>query len=596
MRIDVAPEAVQMQVERTTAASPVARWILAVAVFLIPLSFLTTTVDEFVLPKLLLARLLVMVLTVVLVASWLRQGAVIWKRTALDLPLLAFVGSAAISAIFAVNRNVAIVGTYDRWEGLLTITTYALLFWLTVQLISGEGDARWLTWSLLFSGYLIAGVAVLQSAFGLLGGGYFGQSGTYIRADSTMANPDFLGIFLAMLLPVAFAKLISRQSGWTRLLAANLVIVLSLGLLATFTRSAWIGAVVGVAVVLALRRGRFRVVPVVAFAAVLVVGFGLLAGIVAAQPTGAQGGIANAVYSRIVSIADLRSGTVAERLAVWKETLPLITARPILGYGPDTFGLVYPQFGTGNRNAVLWDKPHEESLGVLATQGVVGFLAYLWILVAFVRAFWAGRNRRGAVALFAGWVAYEVSMQVDFSYIPTAVPFWLFAAAAVVTWALNVKPARVVAFPRRVAVPALAAGSFALAALAIPAVVLPYLADADYYSSQAAPTLGQARATIAQARSFAPYEARYAIEAGNDALNQDANGLPAPDADWAGAREAYETAARLGSYSPAMFRDLAIVDEHLSDHSAALAAARQALSLDRYDPVSQALVTRLQGG
>jgi hypothetical protein len=283
-------------------------------------------------------------------------------------------------------------------------------------------------------------------------------------------------------------------------------------------------------------------------------------------------------------------------LAVWRDTPALIATRPIFGYGPDNFGLIYPQFQTANRNAVLFDDPHEEALGVFATQGVLGFLAYLWILVAFVRAFWAGRHQRGAVALFAGWVAYQVSMQVDFSYIPTAVPFWLFAAAAVVTWAPELKPVRVVAFPRRVAVPVLAAGSLALAALAIPGVVLPYLADADYYSSQATLALDSARASIAQARSFVPYEAAYAIEAGNYDLNKDANGNPAPNADWAGARQAFDTAARLGSYSPEMFRDLAITDEHLGDHSAALAAARTALSLDRYDPASLALLTKLESG
>jgi putative inorganic carbon (hco3(-)) transporter len=591
VRIDVAPKQAQTQVELTGGASPVARWILAVAVFLIPLSFFPTTVSEFVLPKLVLARLLVVVLTVVLIAGWLRQGAITWKRTALDLPLLAFVGSAAISTIFAVNRNLAIFGTYSRWEGLLTIATYALLYWLAVQLISGEVDADWLTWSLLFSGYLIAAVAVLQAAFGVLGGGYF-QS-PYIRADATMAHPDFLGIFLAMLLPLAFAKLISRQSGLTRLLAANLVIVLSLGLLATFTRAAWIGAVVGLAVVLALRGGRFRAVPVVAFAALLVIAFGALAWFVAARPTSVPSGVTN-VYLRIVSIPDLSQGSIAVRLAVWKDTPPLIAARPILGWGPGTFGLVYPQFQTANRNGGVFDFPHEEALDVLAAQGVVGFVAYLWILFAFVRAFWAGRRRAGAVALFGGWVGYQVSMQVDFSYLPTAVPFWLFAAAAVVTWAPDVRAARVVAFPRRLAVPALAAGSVALLALAVPAVVLPYLADADYYSSQVAPIL-VARARIAQARSFAPFEAAYAIEAGNYALNFDANGNPASDADWVAAREAYETAARLGTYSPEMFRDLAIVDEHMGDHAAALAAARQALSLDRYDKDSQALVTRLGG-
>ncbi|HYV32788.1 MAG TPA: hypothetical protein VEO53_16995, partial [Candidatus Binatia bacterium] len=117
--------------------------------------------------------MLIAVSIVVLLARWLQQGAVTWKRTPLDLPLLAFIGSAALSTVFAINRNVAIFGTYDRWEGLITIVTYALVFWLAVQLLSGEADARGLTWSLLLSGYLVAGIAILQSAFGLFGGGYF---------------------------------------------------------------------------------------------------------------------------------------------------------------------------------------------------------------------------------------------------------------------------------------------------------------------------------------------------------------------------------------------------------------------------------------
>jgi len=586
----VTPNTVQTQAEPTVAALPVARWILAVAAFVIPLSFSPSLVDEFVLPKLLLARVLVMVLAVVLVAGWMRYRAVAWKRTPLDLPLLAFIASAAVSTVFAENINLAIFGTYDRWEGLLTIATYALLFWLAVQLIAGDADADWIIWSLLFSGYVVAVVAVLQAGFGVLGGGFFRS--TYIRADATMAHPDFLGIFLAMLLPIALAKLIGRHSGLTRLLAANFVVVLSLGLVATFTRSAWIGAVLGVAVVLALHGGRLRVLPVIGFVALLAVAFGALAWFVNARPTTVPGGVAN-VYSRIVSITDLSSGSIAERLAVWGDTPRVIAARPILGWGPSNFGAVYPQFQSANRNAILFDDPHEETLGIAAKQGIVGLLAYLWILVAFVRAFWKGRRLPGAVALFGGWVGYQVSMQVDFSYIPTAVLFWLFAAAAIVTWAPDVKPVRLAAFPRRVAVPTLAVGSLALAALAIPAVVLPYLADADYYSSQAQ-AIPLARTTIARARSFVPYEAAYAIEAGNYALNQDANGNPAPDADWAGAREAYDTAARLGSYSPEMYRDLAIVDEHLGDHAAALAAARHALSLDRYDKDSQALVQRLE--
>jgi hypothetical protein len=139
------------------------------------------------------------------------------------------------------------------------------------------------------------------------------------------------------------------------------------------------------------------------------------------------------------------------------------------------------------------------------------------------------------------------------------------------------------------------AGSIALIALLIPGVVLPYLADADYYATQGAPNLEQARATIGQARQFAPSEAVYAMVAANYALNLDQNGIPASNADWAAAREADHAAARLGSYSPEMFRQLALVDEHLGDHTGAVAAARRALELDRYDPRSQALLKALVG-
>jgi putative inorganic carbon (HCO3(-)) transporter len=564
-----------------------------VGIFLLPLAFLPDIVDEFVLPKLLLTRLLVIMLAVLLLIGWSLQGTVTWRRTPLDWPLIAFIGSAALSTVFAFNRAVAIFGTYDRWEGLLTIVTYALLFWFAVQFISGEVDARGLIWSVLISGYVVAVAAVLQSGFGLLGGGYFRLGGGAIRADVTLANPDFLGIFLAMLLPVALAKLISPRPLHTRIVAANLIVVLTLALVLTYTRSAWIGALIGAVVVLSLRRGHFHVGSALALGAALLISIAILAGARAAQPGNNQADVVNTIYARVLSIADFSAGTESHRLQIWRDTVPLIASRPIVGYGPDTFGLVFPQFQTVNQHGILWDKAHEEVLGTAATQGIVGVLAYTWIMVAFIRTFWVGRHRRGALALFGGWVAYEIGVQVNFSYIPTSAPFWLFAAAAIVTWAPDVQPVRVGAIRRMIAVPVLASGVLLLAILAIPALVLPYVADADYYSSQAASELAAARSLIVQARTLGPYEATYATQAGDFALDLDSNHNPSPNADWAGALEAYTAAARLGSYAPETFRHLAIADEHFGDRVGAIAAARRAVELDPYDPHSQALLARL---
>src|SRR5260370_37476197 len=106
------------------------------------------------------------------------MGSLTIRRTPLDLPLLAFVVSALISTVFAYNQNVAVFGTYSRYDGLLTIMTYAGLFWLSMQTFrnrdpsptlprkAGEGDpadARALFRVLLASGYLAAAIAILQS-------------------------------------------------------------------------------------------------------------------------------------------------------------------------------------------------------------------------------------------------------------------------------------------------------------------------------------------------------------------------------------------------------------------------------------------------
>ena len=47
---------------------------------------------------------------------------------------------------------------------------------------------------MLASGYVVGAIAILQSAFGLLGGGYFLGASGVIRADVTLANPDVVDL------------------------------------------------------------------------------------------------------------------------------------------------------------------------------------------------------------------------------------------------------------------------------------------------------------------------------------------------------------------------------------------------------------------
>ena len=131
--------------------------------FLLPLAYSPFNYDSFVLPKLLLARMLVGVLLVLFVARIAASHTLVVKRTPLDLPIVAFLASAALSSMFAENQNVALFGTYARYDGLLTMFTFAALFWLSVQGLADQAEARVLIRVLLASGYVVAATAILQS-------------------------------------------------------------------------------------------------------------------------------------------------------------------------------------------------------------------------------------------------------------------------------------------------------------------------------------------------------------------------------------------------------------------------------------------------
>src|SRR5207302_2390844 len=177
-------------------------------------------------------------------------------------------------------------------------------------------------------------------------------------------------------------------------------------------------------------------------------------------------------------------GSGGIRLQVWRDSLPLIASRPVLGYGPDTFGLVFPHFSSFNAHFTLWDKAHEETLQTAATQGLIGAAAYLWTVAAFVVAFWRGRRNRGAATVFGGWLGYFISNQINFSFLTSAAPFWIFAGAAMVIWIGPAAPIRIAFLNARLSAALAVVGTACLVLLLVPGIVTPYLAEAANFSAQ----------------------------------------------------------------------------------------------------------------
>jgi O-antigen ligase len=553
-------------------------WLVRLGAFALPLVVLWSTNDPVVLPKLLAARLLVLLITALVLIRWWR-GELKIRRTPLDLPIVAYVASACVSTLFAANVNLAVFGEYGRLEGLTTIATYAALFWLTVQSLSNPAQARGVLRTLLAGAFVVSLLAILQAVAGaLLGGPSSGVS----RAAATFGNANVLAAYLAMALPLAVAEFMGATSTADRLLSVNVVAMLAIALVLTFGRGGWFGGAVGVVIVITTTKQSRRRVAVIAGAAA-----GLGAAIVLAIALlGAGGGvpIAQSAVARLLSLLDPTAGTGGIRLHLWKDTLSLIASRPLMGYGPDSFGLVFPTFQTGwwSRLSII-DESHSEILQITATQGILGLAAFAWLCIAFVRMWWRGRDQMLAMGILGACVGYVLTIAVNFSAVPAALPFWIFLGAAAVILpgdASSQTPSR----PRRGRNTLLGTGLIAASSLAIIAVAVPYSADSRFHDGMTALLAGdQGRAAtlIADARSLQPQQPLYAAAAGNAAL---------AGAEWVKAREAYLTAARLGSFDPSVFRQLAIADQQLGLRAEAIAAAKRSVELNRFDRRNQAVL------
>lgn len=267
----------------------------------------------------------------------------------------------------------------------------------------------------------------------------FGKQTAFEKARSfaTFGNPLYLAAYLSLIFPLA-ATIFLRGNcppKLRRILLPTLVLTF-LCLLFTYGRAAWIGVFISFLFIFALS---FRSVLRDKKRALVFCVIVLLC-LVALSIPGRYGGYT--LVRRVISIVQYESALA--RFQMWRQTLPLVMDRPILGSGPDTYKLVFPRYKPVDWVTVfhqpLLDKAHNELLQMAATTGFLGLLSYLWLLVVFlwvgVRRIWGAENGYSKTLLagiLAGAVAYLVQIQFNFSQFSSAPIFWLMVGLAVVT-------------------------------------------------------------------------------------------------------------------------------------------------------------------
>ncbi len=215
--------------------------------------------------------------------------------------------------------------------------------------------------------------------------------GSYLRAYGTFGQPNPFAGYLGLALPLALAlgfwslgaafQAPGRRRAGLLLLAAytlGAAAVIAAGIVASWSRGAWLGVAVATVVVLVLSSRSGRIL-VLAGAIIALLAYPVL-------PAAIHERLADfARYfgtwnARGVPVNDANF-SVLERVAHWQVAWEMFADHPWLGIGVGNWDVLYPQYAFGQ-----WTDPlghaHNALFHFAAEAGLAGAIAYLW--------FWLG--------------------------------------------------------------------------------------------------------------------------------------------------------------------------------------------------------------
>lgn len=436
-------------------------------VFILPLVFIYQTLDIFELSKLTFLRLVT--LTLLGAWAWKIYGSrrVAIARTPLDYFILIYLGVFTLATIFSKNFLISVVGDYVRYEGVLTILNYGVVFFLAGSLLRNnpavpdiKAFVRRLILAAIAAADLVAIYGIFQR-FGLDFYAWSNQGSDITRAFSTMGNPIYVAAYLTIVLSLSLALFVGDTNIWTRLYLGISSGIMFLCLVFTFSRAGWLGFLLSVIVLVItfLAVYFYQKVKIEKTAktsnsnrlALLLSGVLLIITVIATamalSATSQIGsGPTKSAIQRALSSVDVNSPGAVERISLWKSALAMIKDRPLLGWGPATFGTYYPRYR--RMDLVRYDqnvmkqpqgrvqnRPHSDLLQQGVSAGLLGLAAYCSLFLAFF--FWCFRLifresdpwlRALLIGILSGLAGFLAQIQFSFSTIGVNPLVWLLMA------------------------------------------------------------------------------------------------------------------------------------------------------------------------
>jgi O-antigen ligase len=219
--------------------------------------------------------------------------------------------------------------------------------------------------------------------------------GANAKPFGLMSNRNLFGSAQALMLPFVIYLFYKAGKFW-KLISAAAIICITISLLLSQTRSAWIAAAAILAVSLilvlifsAINRKKWIIGFIITMLSITGIVFLVLL-------TDNEGTLKQSVKERTTGFTQTSEQTtesvanVQERIKIWNKTIRLIKDKPITGAGPGNWKINIAAYGS---TGLVWeygkfgpDRPHNVYLLVASETGIPGALLYfgMWVLIAII--------------------------------------------------------------------------------------------------------------------------------------------------------------------------------------------------------------------
>lgn len=369
---------------------------------------------------------------------------------------LIFLFTLIVAASFSHYKEVAFLGNNERIEGALMYVVYIILFYSASKYLNIDNVIIKL---ILSSGCIMAIYSVLQM-FGIdpVEKMYFGEVVTKTVSVGLIGNYNFVSTYMCMFLFISIPLYIYKNDIFYLITS----IILFLGLLASRTRGGWITFVIVSIIGLLFILKKKNCLKRAGFLFVMLLTSFLILNKISGNMILDRANISNIVkftknnitYTNKLCYVSINNnlnnvrtlntnnrsielvGSASSRTNIYKMAFKAFLDKPLLGEGPDTFGLrlkndyskeYYKHMSIYNEAV---DKAHNEYLEYAVSGGIFTLISYLALVLFALYKLYYKRKNEDFVIIMLGILAYLIQAFANISVIMVAPLFWILLGYA----------------------------------------------------------------------------------------------------------------------------------------------------------------------